>query len=260
MKCNICFAELRPFARALVLNKHDVGYFRCDSCGFVQTEEPYWLDEAYSAAINKSDTGLVNRNQRLAVIVRALIAFLFPGSGRYADFGGGTGLFTRLMRDAGYDFHTCDKHCNNIFAQGFEASPSPESPFDVLTSFEVFEHMVRPLEDIEGMLAFSDNIVLTTSLLPSPTPKPDSWWYYCTDTGQHVSFYTEKALMTLADTLGVHYVTNRRDMHILSRRVISQGLFSVLSRYKAARFLGPITRRESLIEADYEKITGRRIA
>ena len=27
--------------------KKDIAYFDCDQCGYVQTEEPFWLEEAY---------------------------------------------------------------------------------------------------------------------------------------------------------------------------------------------------------------------
>ena len=49
-----------------ILNKHDVSFFECDETGFIQTEEAYWLDEAYSEAITKLDVGLVQRNIELS--------------------------------------------------------------------------------------------------------------------------------------------------------------------------------------------------
>ena len=50
-KCKICDSNSHYFATAKVLQKYNVDYFQCSNCGFVQTEEPYWLDEAYSEAI-----------------------------------------------------------------------------------------------------------------------------------------------------------------------------------------------------------------
>ena len=53
------YAGAVPMAfRGLVLRKHDIAYHRRDECDFIQTEEPYWLDEAYSSAISdKLKTG-----------------------------------------------------------------------------------------------------------------------------------------------------------------------------------------------------------
>jgi len=51
MDCNICKNNTSIFSRVKILNKYDVKYFYCDYCGFIQTEEPYWLEEAYKEPI-----------------------------------------------------------------------------------------------------------------------------------------------------------------------------------------------------------------
>jgi transcription initiation factor TFIIIB Brf1 subunit/transcription initiation factor TFIIB len=58
MKCKICESESFYFANANILNKYNAAYFKCTNCGFVQTEEPYWLEEAYSQPIAETDSGL----------------------------------------------------------------------------------------------------------------------------------------------------------------------------------------------------------
>jgi hypothetical protein len=97
-----------------------VNYFQCSSCGFIQTETPYWLDEAYKYPINPEDTGLVNRNIVSAKRTSSLLYFLFDPHGTYLDYGGGYGLFVRLMRDSGFNFYWTDPFTKNIFAEGFE--------------------------------------------------------------------------------------------------------------------------------------------
>lgn len=54
------------FAEATVLFKYSISYFKCNRCGFIQTEPPYWLAESYAEAIGKSDVGLVKRNLELS--------------------------------------------------------------------------------------------------------------------------------------------------------------------------------------------------
>ena len=46
----------------VLLQKHPTQYFQCLNCGYVQTEEPYWMEEAYKASINDSDTGMMMRS------------------------------------------------------------------------------------------------------------------------------------------------------------------------------------------------------
>ena len=102
--CRICGAELADFARAGLLHKYDVKYYRCSQCGAVMTENPYWLDEAYSEAIVDADIGLLMRNNYYAPRISAIMNMCFPSSVINIDYAGGYGVFTRLMRDAGFAF------------------------------------------------------------------------------------------------------------------------------------------------------------
>ena len=65
MECRICSEKTSPLFEHLVLGRHMVRYERCDDCGYVCTEDPYWLDEAYARPINLCDTGIVSRNEKL---------------------------------------------------------------------------------------------------------------------------------------------------------------------------------------------------
>lgn len=255
MRCKICSAESVTFSRAKILNRHEVEYFRCSACGFVQTEEPYWLAEAYADAIARADVGLVQRNLRRAPIVTALIGAFFRADGKFIDYGGGYGLLVRLMRDAGFDFYRSDRHCANLLARGFEAKP--EGGYELLTAMELFEHFADPFGEIERMLSYSRSIFFTTLLLPEPAPRPGEWWYYVLDQGQHISFYTRKSLEVIAERFGLALVTDGVSRHLLTECRISQLLFNALSKYKAAMLLAPLFRRKSLVPVDYQKITGR---
>src|SRR5437764_1504467 len=105
MLCNICEHDSRPFATAKLLHQYDVQYYRCVECGFVQTETPYWIDEAYTDPINESDVGLVSRNISFSRVTSFVISAFFDADARFMDYGGGYGLFVRLMRDMGFDFY-----------------------------------------------------------------------------------------------------------------------------------------------------------
>src|SRR5689334_9245433 len=99
--CKICSTLSDPFGRGVVLQKYDIQYSRCPSCGLIETEHPYWLGEAYSTAIAPTDLGLLQRNIQLARATQVLINLLSDPAGKFVDYGGGYGILTRLMRDAG---------------------------------------------------------------------------------------------------------------------------------------------------------------
>lgn len=244
------------FASAKILGQYQVGYFHCPACGYVSTEEPYWLDEAYSSAITKSDIGLVSRNIQLSKVTGVLVNAFFDKSGSFVDYAGGYGLFVRMMRDNGFDFRWYDKYCANLFATGFMASIPGDEPVELLTAFEVFEHLADPWLELESMLQYSRNILFTTQILPEPLPKPADWWYYGLEHGQHISFYSRRSLAALAKRAGLNFYTNGASMHLFTEKRLSQPLFFCLARYRTARLLAPFAGRNSLLEADYKAVTG----
>ncbi|MGD1699641.1 methyltransferase domain-containing protein [Dapis sp. BLCC M229] len=76
-----------------------------------------------------------------------IIDQLFNPEGKFLDFGGGYGLFTRLMRDIKYKFYWQDKYCKNLFAQNLKAIP--EQKYELVTAFEVLEYLVNPITEIK---------------------------------------------------------------------------------------------------------------
>jgi len=60
--CKVCDAPSDLFGETELLRKYRVQYYRCEMCGFIQTESPYWLEEAYSSAIAIQDVGIMRRN------------------------------------------------------------------------------------------------------------------------------------------------------------------------------------------------------
>jgi hypothetical protein len=239
---------------AQVLSRHQVHYFRCDYCGFIQTEPPYWLDDAYAAAITKSDLGLVGRNVVFSAVCKALISHFFDATARFADYGGGYGLFVRLMRDEGYDFYRYDKYCDNLFAEGLDALRPDLPSYELVTALEVFEHLVNPLEEIGHMLQFSRNIFFTTELVPPNNPRPNEWPYYGLEHGQHVSLYTARTLKTIAEHFNLRLYTNGTSLHLLTDHTINKALFRLILHRKAARLLNLFFRRKSLLPADVMRV------
>jgi hypothetical protein len=240
MNCKICNSKTEQAFNVKVLDKYDAFYLRCTNCGFLFVQNPFWLDEAYSNAITLSDTGIVQRNLQFSELLATIINFCFDKQGKFLDFAGGYGLFTRMMRDFGFDFYWTDKYCENLFAKGFEHLENNYEKYEIITAFEVLEHLADPVNEIKNILSFGSNIIFSTQLLPSPLPKPDEWWYYYFEHGQHISFYTHKSLELLAkrhnlnfySVKGLHFITQKKLNGFFLKIILSKPVKSFISAYR----------------------------
>lgn len=255
--CQICGSGMRALFNAMVLGRYDVAYYQCPGCGFVRTEEPYWLDEAYSDAIALTDTGVMDRNVSLAAKLANILHFCIEPEARYLDVAGGYGILTRLMRDLGFDYYWDDKYCENLVARGFEGAAST-LPFRAMSGFEVIEHVPDPLGFIREIMATHQCRTFIFTTVPYPddqAPDPD-WWYYSRITGQHISFFHQRTLKVMAGKLGMSlYATG--GLFVLTDRPLRN---SWMLRVLTSRLAFPLSRfvrwrQGSRIQTDHQRMT-----
>ena len=226
MKSKITGGETTFLFKQKVLNKYDVSYFKCNDTGFIQTDEPYWLNEAYDSAITKLDIGLIQRNLELSELSYPIIMKFFNHSEKFLDYAGGYGMFTRLMRNKGINFYNTDPYCENIFAEYHDLKNlAANTKFELETAFEVFEHLPEPLTGIEDMLQHSENILFSTVIVPDNVN--NKWWYYSFETGQHVAFYTISSLEYIAAKYKLHFYTNGKTVHLFTKNKLAKNPFDL---------------------------------
>jgi Methyltransferase domain len=236
--CALCGDTLQPFGEGTILGTRTVTYHRCDGCGSVLLPEPDWLDEAYSSAISALDVGLLERCLQLANVTTALLSAQRLGRGTFLDFAGGYGTLTRLMRDRGFDFRHVDPYCQNVFAPGLDGTT--EQHHDLVTAFEVLEHLPDPVAELAPAAACSDFLLTTTQLLPSPAPPPGTWDYYAPQTGQHVTFYTAAGLDAVAQRLGLRLTSSGRRVHLFHRVPLRAATRALLRDERLAYAVGAV--------------------
>jgi hypothetical protein len=254
LNCNICKNEITLIFSRIVLKKYEVNYFKCNSCGFIQTEDSFWLNEAYSEAITNQDIGLISRNLNYSKITKVLIKFLnIDNELNFLDYGGGYGMFVRQMRDFGYKFLRYDIYCDNIFAKNFEGDL--KSHYNMITAFEVFEHLVNPFDTIKQLLNITDILLFSTEIQPNNSKEIEKWWYIMEETGQHISLFSLQSLKFIAEENKCFYYTNKKDLHIFTKKKISKlKVLFIMNKYcrKTADLL--LTNKQSLLMADYLKL------
>lgn len=267
-RCPICETQGKEIFKGKILQKYEVQYYQCPTCAFIYTDSPYWLPEAYSGnnAIVDIDTGIMQRNVTDVLLVNMLVKLCFSAGKYFLDWGGGYGIFTRMMRDLGYNWLWYDKYSENLVARGFEYCDFAESgkreKIDLITAFELFEHFDNPLKEIEELLSVSKNIVFSTEIYDDDFVYKNlkDWWYYAPQTGQHIGFYSKKTLEYLAKMNHVHYYKINNCMHLFTERKISITKIKLLTNsysWLMQYYLYHVNRKKGLAIQDMQVMIER---
>jgi hypothetical protein len=210
MPCKICGAPAHPFGTVDFNRSCDepraeklpplgipVQFRRCVDCGFLFTEcYDDWTDQDFKQFIYNDDYIRLDPDYRdvRPRLKAQMICHQFQADRttlRMLDYGGGNGLLSRCLREAG--FTTTETY--DPFTP--EYSRRPAGRFDVVTCFETMEHITDPLAKVEDMLGLLSGIgVVLFSTLVQPANFENigmSWWYVGPRNG-HVSLFTRKAL------------------------------------------------------------------
>jgi len=215
MKCCLCETPMQPFLEKL-------GYviYRCPTCGLGQTK----LDKDYDTFVRQEySKGFFTGNPRFMAysdykkdkpyILRNLKKFLkrfskHKPSGRLLDVGCAMGFFVEYALSKGYDAYGFDpsdyavKESSVNLAGRIQKGTigsvkyAPKS-FDVITLFDVFEHLNYPREDLRKLrtLLKDDGIIViatgnTNSLMARLLKK--KWTFYIPP--QHLFFFDTSTL------------------------------------------------------------------
>jgi hypothetical protein len=245
-KCCVCGGELKNIFRKIVLGQYEIDYYQCKKCGLIQTEKPYWLKEAYKNPINIFDTGLLKRNINFSKFLTIFLQLIGKHHGPLLDYAGGYGVLTRLLRDNGYDCYWYDPYTSNVFAKKFEGRL--DKKYSVVIAQELFEHLEDPKQVLNKIFQFTDVLIITTNLIPQDQQDIEKWWYFGFKHGQHITLYTKKALLELANYKNLHLLSHK-NIHIFSKQKISK-FFLLISLLVTKLDLMSLFKRKSFTFQD----------
>jgi SAM-dependent methyltransferase len=216
-ECPVC--DSRP--GRLFASKEGLTYVRCQECDLVYANTrpseaamasrlEMW-GEKYSA----SDEYLRDRVRSQRVRVRLLRTYCRSGS--LLDFGSGDGSFLRAAMDAGYRAEGVEKavaaakfarsHFGaSIRASAIEDASLESRMFDVITMWDVLEHLLDPVHVVKGLgsrLAKDGCLVVLTphSRGFSSRVRGPAWWVF--GPHDHVCLFSTRTVEYLLQRSGL---------------------------------------------------------
>ena len=197
--CRLCDGETDLRFHKKLLDRHETELRLCRTCGSLQTGVPHWLAEAYDyeGCAHPADAGYMGRNIEVARLIDALLTDLdVDRAAPILDRGGGIGILARILRERGWNVFSHDAYQEPVFSD----IKWPGSDPHVVIAVELFEHFPNPAIALAELFATRPAIVYVRT--DRYSGQGDDWWYLSPESGQHVFFYSDKAMHLIGEKFG----------------------------------------------------------
>lgn len=220
MRCRICNGELDylgrvPFERnsfeVPILLPNVIEYYKCTKCYSITA--PDMLDltveqlgqTIYNKDYIKFDPHYTEIRPKTC---RDILTKVFTRSNRFKhlDYGSGSGLLVKLLKDTGWDSTGYDPYSEALL---------PEGQFNLVTAFEVFEHSTNidaTIKDIKNYLKHSGVLMFSTLLATRDT---DISWEYILPRNGHINIQSAESMKILAKNNGLFFSSINDSIHIM---------------------------------------------
>jgi SAM-dependent methyltransferase len=195
-----------------------ITYALCAQCGFCHAPEiaawslEQFEDKIYNADYIAVDPDYVESRPKANA---ASLHAMFGASAaaiRHLDYGGGSGLLSASLRDMGWDSSSYDPFVDR------GTSPGQLGQYNLISSFEVFEHVPEPaklMADLRALLAPGGVVVFSTLTSDGQIQpgQPLDWWYAAPRNG-HISLFSRRSLAMLAQQSGFQFASFSPGFHV----------------------------------------------
>lgn len=219
-RCSLLFADPFPTTHEL-MNQYDVSYFN-STTPIEGGYENYQQDEPI---IRKTFDRRLNDLSRRK---------LLPTRGAALDVGCATGVFLEALRDRRWDVSGIEVSSFartiardkgfSIDEKPIEKSDYPENTFDLITLWDVIEHVSDPVSTLQAcwrLLKKGGHIALTTPDASALLPRLlGTYWMGFRCVGEHVYFFRRDAMTRVLERAGFRVVDR-----------VSVGKYFSLSRF-----------------------------
>ncbi|HEY0268369.1 MAG TPA: class I SAM-dependent methyltransferase [Methyloradius sp.] len=177
-------------------------YYMCDECDFCFAPEIYqwskdeFAEKIYNERYIEVDPDYQDTRPRNKAISLVKTFGEHALNIKHLDYGGGAGLLSELLNEAGWQSTSYDPFYNR------DTSVEDLGKFDLITAYEVFEHVPDVKSLIANLLSLlnDEGVILFSTLISDGNiarRQRISWWYASPRNG-HISLFSKQSLAILA--------------------------------------------------------------
>jgi SAM-dependent methyltransferase len=246
--CRLCGGKSRQIILHDIITRYNDRFVlnQCDHCALVTTDpmpsdkmlqQYYDRDYWQSGPAKKSTVFDTLYRLRMAPIVSAIRRHTTYDS-KILDWGCGDGSFIRLLRNFGLDCFGIDAYMKDlndpqVSATTIEKADFPADYFDIITCFQVLEHLADPLSSVKHALM----LLKTDGLIVIEVPNLDSVGFQIfkrrwqpLEIPTHLNHFTPATLQKVFETAGkIQIVKTEFFSHRISPSALVLSAFSSLS-------------------------------
>lgn len=209
----------------LPMSGRPVYYHRCPECHFTFAPSLHaWSDDEFLKHIYNEQYVQVDPDyvkSRPATNAQFLSELFGEEKGhiRHLDYGGGNGILSAALREQGWQSQSYDPFPSN------EQRIAELGKFNLITAFEVFEHVPDVEGLIKNLLSLMDEqcVVIFSTLLSDGQISPNTrltWWYASPRNG-HISLFSKRSMVLLAERHKLTFGSFNANAHCLINQLPS---------------------------------------
>ncbi len=241
MECLIC--QSKNLKQIEITKISRIGH-RCDNCSFIflwPQPTPKEIEDIYKKSYYKSWGVFTGMEKTETIILKKEISNRFlnkimlrKNSGKILDIGSAFGYFMDKAVERGFDAYGVElsnfssaiakkRFGSKVFNGKLENARFPDGYFDIITMFDLIEHIPEPVEfmkEVKRIIKPGGFIAITTPDTSSPSFKLLGYGQWFHWKFEHLSYFNKKSIKELSKQTGFSLVEKKRAYKTMSFQYI----------------------------------------
>ena len=222
--CKICKNKISKTFKKITIHGKLRNMVKCSVCDFISYDKIDWLKLAYKNTYTDQDHNKLLRSIWAYRLIKTIIKMNYDDINKLKilDFGSGYGITPKLLQNSDLNVFSYDKYDVNIFSTNhLNDINNLKKNIDIIYAIEVFEHLENPIHTLDFLDNLNFQLLIFTTELHDQIQNLEKWNYLGKEHGQHINFFGIKTLNILAKKYNLNFYTDKKWIHIFSKKKLS---------------------------------------